>query len=72
MDTTQRQDLIERAMGAQHLDEINDIRADLLDWMRENPDDDRVALLEDHLLHLEATMGEQTPAAVDYRLNENG
>lgn len=55
-----------------HLDELEAVRDQIMEYCRTHPEDAEMDALEDQLLLLEKRIAEQTPPSVDYRTNQFG
>jgi hypothetical protein len=68
--TSERAELINRVIGANTFDEINEARQALMGYLQAHPDDQGIEELKEHLLRLGKELGKQSATATSYLTTE--
>ncbi len=64
---TRRADLINRTIGLRTLGQIDEVRAQIADWLRAHPDDDGVREVDTRLADFAQTLETDSPASYAYQ-----
>jgi hypothetical protein len=66
-DARQRGDLINRTIGLRTLGQIDEVRAQIADWLRAHPDDNGVREVDARLADFAQTLETDSPASYAYQ-----